>query len=145
MRPTVFLFFPRPYAFLHEMGLPSEAMQALVWFIIANIGFELGGVFYNAFLPDIAPPDKIGRISGFGWGLGYVGGLISMILALVLLVQTETPILGFSKDGAENIRAVCLLTAAWFAVFSIPMFLFVEEDKSKASPPGRRVLSNGRR
>ena len=138
---TVMLFFPRPYAYLAELGMPPEYTQALIWFIIANIGFELGGVFYNAFLPDIAPPDKIGRISGFGWGLGYIGGLISLILALVLLVQTDAPILGFATEGAENIRAVCLLTAAWFAVFAIPLFLFVEEDKSRASPPGRKIIA----
>ena len=80
---TVMMFFPRPYAYLQEIGMKPEAMQALIWFVIANIGFELGGVFYNAFLPDIAPSDRVGRISGFGWGLGYVGGLACLVLALV--------------------------------------------------------------
>jgi UMF1 family MFS transporter len=137
---TVMLFFPRPYSYLEALGLPSEALMALTWFVIANVGFELGGVFYNAFLPDIAPSDKIGRVSGFGWGLGYLGGLLSLVLSLVFLVQAEEPILGFSKEGLEHVRAVCLLVAAWFAVFAIPIFLFVEEDRSRASPPGRRVL-----
>jgi UMF1 family MFS transporter len=137
---TVALFFPRPYGHVASLGYPSEAMLALGFFIIANVGFELGLVFYNAFLPDIAPPDKIGRVSGFGWGLGYVGGLIALVLSLVLLVQTDNPIFGFSQEGAENIRAVCLLTAVWFAVFAIPLFLFVKEDRSKASPPNKRVL-----
>ena len=139
---TVMLFFPRPYAYLQEAGLQPEAMQALIWFVIANIGFELGGVFYNAFLPDIAPPNKIGRISGFGWGLGYVGGLLCLVVALVLLVQAENPILGFDTDNLENIRAVCLLVAVWFTVFSIPIFLFVKEDRGAASPPGSSILKD---
>jgi UMF1 family MFS transporter len=139
---TIMLFFPRPYLYLQELGLSSEAFQALIWFVIANIGFELGGVFYNAFLPDIAPPDKVGRVSGFGWGLGYIGGLICLVLSLVLFVQTDSPAFGFGKEAAENIRAVCLLVAVWFAVFSVPTFLFLKEDKSNASPPGRRVLSD---
>ena len=51
---------------------PGQISRALVGFVIANTAFELGMVFYNAFLPDIAPPGKIGRISGYGWGLGYL-------------------------------------------------------------------------
>ncbi|MFQ5674661.1 MAG: MFS transporter, partial [bacterium] len=55
--------------------VPGQVMKGLVLFVIANIGMEMGMVFYNAFLPDIAPQEKIGRISGYGWGFGYVGGL----------------------------------------------------------------------
>ena len=56
-------------------AMPGQVFKALFWFTVGNIAFEMGGVFYNAFLPDIAPPDRIGRISGYGWALGYVGGL----------------------------------------------------------------------
>jgi len=117
--------------------LPGQVVPALALFVVANVSFELGIVFYNAFLPDIAPPSKIGRVSGYGWGLGYVGGLIALVVALVTLVQPEVPWLGFSKEAGENIRATNLLVAIWFLVFCLPIFLFVREDRSRATPgPG---------
>jgi UMF1 family MFS transporter len=107
--------------------LPGQVMEALIWFVIGNIAFETGCVFYNAFLPDIAPPEKIGSISGIGWGLGYVGGLAAMFLAMVGLVNPELPWFGFSRELGQNIRATNLLVAVWFGLFSMPMFLFVKE------------------
>lgn len=120
---------------------PGMVTWAIALFVLANVGFELGQVFYNAFLPDLAPPSRIGRISGYGWGLGYVGGILALLVALFLLVQPEEPLFGLlTKDGYLHIRATCLLTAIWFAVFSIPMFLRVKEDKSEAGTGGRGVI-----
>ncbi|HRX19089.1 MAG TPA: MFS transporter, partial [Gemmatimonadales bacterium] len=87
------------------------------------------GVFYNAFLPVIASPARIGRVSGYGWGLGYVGGLVCMALALVGFVQPEVPWFGLSKEAGWNVRATNLLVAAWFLVFSVPLFLNVPERR----------------
>lgn len=112
--------------------MPGEVYKALFWFVIANIGFEMGSVFCNAYLPDISHSKNIGRISGYGWSLGYVGGLIALALAMLFLVQIDTPILGFGKGeeaAYENIRATNLLVAIWFALFSIPTFLFVRDRK----------------
>ena len=103
--------------------LPGEIYKALFWVVISNIGFEMGGVFCNAYLPDIAPKDKIGRVSGYGWSLGYLGGLIALGIGYVLLVSPENPIFGFSKELGENIRATNLMVALWFIVFSIPVFM----------------------
>jgi UMF1 family MFS transporter len=127
---TVGLFFPRP----------GQVALALTVFVLANVAYEMGGVFYNAFLPDIAPPHRIGRISGFGWGLGYVGGLACMVLALVGFVQPAVPWFGFATEHGENIRATNLLVAVWFAVFSVPIFLLVPEDRSRVSPPGSPII-----
>ena len=120
---TVFLYFV----------LPGQIMKALFWFIIANIAFEMGMVFYNAFLPDIAPQNKIGRISGYGWSLGYIGGLLALFIGLIGFVNPEIPWFGFSKEAGENIRATNLIVAVWFCVFSIPLFIWVKEDKSQIS------------
>lgn len=108
-------------------GTPHAVPLALTLFMAGNIGFELGMVFYNAFLPTIASPDRIGRVSGWGWGLGYVGGLGCMVLALVGFVQPENPWFGLSKVQGFNIRATNLLVAFWFGLFSLPLFLLVEE------------------
>jgi len=119
--------------------LPGQIAAALVLFVIANIAYEFGVVFYNAFLPDLAPANRIGRISGYGWGLGYIGGLIALALALIALIQPETPWFGFSKEAGENIRATNLLVAGWFVIFTIPFVLWVAEDKSEVSRSGRIV------
>ena len=123
-------------AALYGVGEGAVAW-ALTLFVISNIAFEMGMVFYNAFLPDIAPADRIGRISGYGWGLGYVGGLLALVLALVLMVQPEVPWFGLSKEGGEHVRATNLLVAVWFAVFSVPIFLWVREDRSAVSSSGK--------
>ena len=105
--------------------------------VIANVAFEFATVFYNAFLPDMAPPGRIGRFRASAWGLGYFGGLLALAFALVALVQPETPWFGFSTENGENIRATNLLVAAWFLVFSVPLLLWVPEDKSRVSVSGR--------
>ena len=115
---------------------PDQVVKALLFFTLANIAFEMGTVFYNAFLPDIAPPNRIGRTSGFGWSLGYVGGLSAMGLAMVALVEPTEPWFGFSRENGENFRATTLLVAGWFALFSLPIFLWVKEDKSAITRKG---------
>ena len=109
--------------------LPGEIYKALFWVIISNIGFEMGGVFCNSYLPDIAPRNKIGRISGYGWSFGYVGGLIALLIGYIFLVSPEVPVFGFSKELGENIRATNLMVGLWFLLFSIPVFLGVREKK----------------
>ncbi len=110
--------------------LPGNVIPALFWFILANVGFEMGGVFCNAYLPDIAPPEKIGRISGYGWSFGYVGGLLALGISYMLLIHPETPWFGFTKELGQNIRATSLLVAIWFAVFSLPTFIWVRENSN---------------
>ncbi|MDP6685104.1 MAG: MFS transporter [Candidatus Marinimicrobia bacterium] len=113
---SVMLFFAQP----------GEVMKALIWFVIANIGFELGGVIYNAYLPEIAPENKIGRVSGYGWSFGYVGGLLCLVVALVGFVNPEIPWFGFSKEAGEHIRATNILVAVWFGIFSLPLILILK-------------------
>lgn len=120
--------------------LPGQVLLALGLFVVANVAFELGEVFYNAFLPDIAPPERLGRVSGYGWGLGYIGGLLALGVALITLVQPEQPWFGFSTEAGENIRATNLLVAIWFVIFSLPLFLWVHEDKSRVSKGGRVLV-----
>ena len=124
--------------------MPGQVVAALVLFVVANIAYEFGTVFYNAFLPDIAPAGRIGRVSGLGWGVGYFGGLLALAVALVGFVQAENPWFGFSREAGENVRATNLLVAVWFLVFSLPLFFWVREDRSRASPAGR-VVADGMR
>jgi UMF1 family MFS transporter len=112
--------------------LPNAALVALVLYVIADWSFETGYTFYNAFLPTIASPARIGRVSGYGWGLGYIGGLVCMAIALVGFVQPEVPWFGLSKENGWNVRATNLLVAGWFLAFSLPLFLTVPERTAGA-------------
>jgi UMF1 family MFS transporter len=119
--------------------LPGHVMTALIVFIVANIAYEFSTVFYNAFLPDLTSHRNIGKVSGWGWGVGYIGGLLALVLALITLVQPDTPWFGFTTENGENVRATNLLVAGWFLVFSLPLLLFVHDDRSMRSPRGAVV------
>ena len=121
---TVLLFF---------MG-PGMALMAALLFVVANVGFEGANVFYNAFLPEISTSKNIGRISGYGWALGYVGGLVALVIALQM-VQSWLP-----EEGYLNVRSTNLLVAGWFAVFALPLFVVLRERGDvKEVEPGRYV------
>ncbi len=120
------LWFVRP--------TPDSIPLALVGIALATIGFEVGTVFYNALLPSVAPPGHIGRVSGWAWGLGYVGGIVCLGVLLVLFVQADRPLLGLDKEGAEHVRIAGPFSALWFLVFIVPLFLFVPEPKTERRP-----------
>jgi len=125
------------FSYLLYYPLQGDIFYSLLFFVIANIGFEMGGVFLNAYLPAIAPKDKIGRISGYGWSFGYVGGLIALCISFIFFVQPENPINPLTgellnKSSGEHIRIINVLIAVWLFIFSIPTFLFVKsKEKSK--------------
>ena len=114
----------------------SGQVQFALWtFIVANIAFEIANVFYNAYLPVLAPPQQIGRISGYGWSLGYVGGLACLIIGFFLLVKPEPPLFGLNAATGANVRATNLLVAGWFALFSLPLFVWVRDRVGRNRPP----------
>jgi len=106
---------------------PAYATWALVLVALSSVAFEFGMVFYNAMLPDLVGPGRVGRVSGWGWGLGYAGGLTCLVIALFGFVQAETPLLGVTREAAGHVRIVTPLAAAWFALFALPLFLFTPD------------------
>jgi len=124
------------FSFCLYFPTQGDVFNALLFFCIANIGFEMGGVFLNSYLPEIAPKDKIGRISGYGWSFGYVGGLIALALCYVLFMYPENPVNPITGklldlDTGENYRIINVFIAIWFAIFSIPTFLYVRDNRKK--------------
>ncbi|MFL1462119.1 MFS transporter [Roseococcus sp. DSY-14] len=97
------------------------ALWALACVGLATLCFELGTVFYNAMLPEVAPPERLGRVSGIGWALGYAGGLACLGLCLVLLVQPDPSPFGLDRARAEHVRATALLVAGWTLLFALPL------------------------
>ncbi len=118
---TALLWYVRPDA--------ADVPFALACVVIATVGFEVGLLFYNAMLPDVAPSAMLGRVSGWAWACGYAGGLISLLIALVFLVQADPVPFGLNKDQAEHVRATAILVAGWFAVFALPLFFMVKEER----------------
>lgn len=112
----------------------GRVVFALVAVGVGYFAFEMAIVFYNAMLPALAPPRLLGRISGWGWGLGYVGGLLCLALSLAL-VMPEVPPFGLDKAAAEPVRATAVLVALWFAIFSLPFFFLVPDTPATGVPP----------
>jgi UMF1 family MFS transporter len=100
--------------------------------VIATIGFELAQSQYNSMLSDVAPAHMLGRVSGWAWAMGYFGGLICLIIALLgfIGIGDKGGFLRVSSDNSLNIRATCLLAAVWYFIFAIPLFLCVS-DRTK--------------
>lgn len=124
---TAALWFAKPE--------PDSALLVLVLVALANIGFELGMVFYNAMLPGLAGWARMGRVSGWAWGLGYAGGLACLAAALFGLVQADPAPFGLDPAEGEPVRAVALLVAAWLVVFGWPLFVFTPEARLAGPPP----------
>ena len=116
---------------------PSYLWIALVLLAAGAVFQEFAVVSYNAMLPQVSTPDTIGRVSGFGWAMGYFGGIFLLLICYVGFIAPEVGWFGVSAAGGLNIRAVAVFSAIWFAVFATPVLLAVPE-----SPPGpqrRRV------
>jgi UMF1 family MFS transporter len=105
----------------------GQVPLALSIFVLAAVASELAMVFYNAMLPSIAPQQYLGRISGWGWGLGYAGGLACLLLALAGLIEPASSWFDLNRGEAEHIRATMLLAGAWILLFSAPLFLFTQD------------------
>ena len=120
---TALLFFP----------IKGQILFALILVVIANVNFELGGVFYNAYLPEIVSRKKIGRISGIGWGAGYLGGLLAMLVAMIGFVSGDDPWFGLKIETGEHIRATNILVAVWFFIFTLPAILYLKEKKVESA------------
>lgn len=112
---------------------PGTIALAMVLLVISNYGFSIGESFVASFLPDLGPPEALGRISGMAWGLGYLGGLGSTALVLFGLGQP-------SPDN-DAVRWAGPITAAWFALAAVPTFVWLKDrGRPKALPPGQTLL-----
>ena len=116
---------------------PSYLWIALVLLATGAVFQEFAVVSYNAMLPQVSTPETVGRVSGFGWAMGYFGGIFLLLICYVGFIAPDVGWFGVTSAGGLNIRAVVVFSAIWFAVFAIPVLMAVPE-----SPPGpkrRRV------
>ena len=102
-------------------------MLGLVLLIIGNIAFEFASVSNNAMLTQISTPQNIGKVSGFGWGMGYIGGIVLLGILLVGFIFPDVGWFGVTAEHGWNVRVAMVVSALWFAVFAIPVMFAVPE------------------
>ena len=101
--------------------------MAVFFYVLATIGFASGNVFYDALLPGLASEERVDAVSSLGFGLGYLGGGLLFLVNVFMYLKPE--IFGI-PDGATAIKLSFLSVAVWWAVFTIPLILFVPEPKN---------------
>jgi MFS transporter, UMF1 family len=104
---------------------------------LSSIFFELASVSYNALLTQVSTPATIGRVSAFGWAMGYLGGIVLLLAVYIGFISGDGGALEVPTGDGLNIRMVALVAAGWFLVFAIPMFVVVPELPARAQLPAR--------
>ena len=108
------LFFVRP--------APGYLWLGIVLLGVGNIFFELASVNYNAILNHLASKDRIGAVSGLGWGMGYLGGIVLLLILYVALVG-PSPLFSFPAGSGMGVRVAMLVSAAWFGLSALPVLI----------------------
>lgn len=132
---------------------PNGVVIALCAFAIGTLLIEIATVFNNAMMPQLVPPTHIGRLSSFGWALGYASGLVSLVIVLGFLAASPdsgktllgfTPLFGLDPASWEGDRASGPFSALWYIVFVFPLFLFVPDadQRQKLGPAIRNGLAD---
>jgi UMF1 family MFS transporter len=108
----------------------------MLFYILAEVGYRAGQVFYNGILPEIASPGEIGRVSGNGWAIGSLGGIVCLLIVL--------PIIILFKGSDIPVRLAMVITAVFFAASTIPTIVWIK-DRATAQklPPGENYLAIG--
>lgn len=127
---TAALFFVRP----------GDVWLGVTLLVLSNYGFAAGESFAGAFLPDLGPPEDLGKISGFAWGIGYFGGLVSTALVLALIEPGGGP----TNPDNPSLPFIGPVTAAFFLLAGIPTFLLLKErGTAQTLPAGETMFKIG--
>jgi UMF1 family MFS transporter len=122
---------------------PAAEDAVLLWIllciVIATVAAEFSIVFNNAMLPALVNREHLGRLSGYAWALGYLGGLVSLAVVLGGFSLTDTPLFGLDKSIHQHDRIVGPMTAIWIIVFVLPLFLFTPDTKASGLSYGDAV------
>jgi UMF1 family MFS transporter len=111
----------------------GDIFIGMLFFILAEIGYRSGQVFYNSLLPEISTPEDMGRVSGNGWAIGSLGGILCLVIILPAIMFTE---------GNLMVRLSLPFTAVFFALSSIPTFLWIRERaEPQVLPPGKNLIT----
>lgn len=113
---------------------PAYLWVGLGLLAVGSVVSEIAGVNYNATIDQVATGKTVGRVSGFGWGMGYLGGIIVLLLLYFLLIKPDVGLFGVTDEGASDIRVSMLLCGLWTLVFTIPAFLVLRDRDRERAP-----------
>ena len=135
------------YLFAGTIGLMFFVAPSSDFFVFGLVLLAAGGIFfefatvnYNSMLNEVARPHERGKISQFGWGLGYIGGIILLVMALWIIQFGGAELLGIPDTDALSVRVVMIISMFWVIIFSIPLMLKVPEAKPIAGTENEGVL-----
>tara|TARA_B100000686_G_scaffold308273_1_gene349147 strand:+ start:6 stop:1238 length:1233 start_codon:yes stop_codon:yes gene_type:complete len=129
---TALLWFSKPSQ--------SYLLYTLVIVGIANLFYELSLIFYNSLLKNISTSTNLGKSSGFGFALGYIGGILILLISIKFFINNDNLPFGLTTEESQNIRAIALLVSVWFLIFSIPFLFFIIKEKKRKIE--KKVSSN---
>ena len=109
---------------------PNYILFTLIIFFVSNYCYEVGSIFYNSLLKKCSNENDIGKTSGFGFALGYIGSVPIILLVLYLFVLPERDPFGLDKNNFEHIRFIPIVVALWFLFFSLPMIYYFKKKIS---------------
>jgi len=118
---------------------PGALALAVVFIVLSNFFFSVGENLIAAFLPELADAKAMGRVSGWGWAFGYLGGLVSLGISLVYITWAQ----GQGQPGSQFVPVAMVITAVVFAACAVPTFAFLREraqPQPKMQDPWARVL-----
>ncbi len=121
---------------------PGDVWLGVFVFVLSNAALESSFAMYNAFLPEIASREEMGRVSGFGWALGYVGSTLSLLVSLAVIGKPEW--FSLSTENFLPVRTSMIMVAVWWGLFAIPTFLWLKERALRQKlPPGGSYIQVG--
>lgn len=129
------LYFVRPDPAFLWLGLGILAVASLVG--------EIANVNYYALIDEVSTSENVGRVSGFGWGLGYLGGIVALLVLNFGFIAPEVGLFGVSDADGIDIRVSMLVCGVWILVFTIPTFVALR-DRPRASVPGVGIAESYR-
>lgn len=130
------LFFIQAKASFLVLGLALLGLGIVVSDVASSL--------YNGLLDEVAPPGKVGRVSGLGWGMGYLGGIVALLVIYLAWIRPEVGLFGVTSTNGMDIRVSMLFCAAWIALMTLPTFVVLRDPPHPASDsrgPRRRGLA----
>lgn len=114
---------------------PGAVAWAVVFIIVSNVAYAIGENLVAAFLPELARPEALGKVSGWGWSLGYFGGILALGISLAWVMTAESR----GSTTSLAVPGTMIITAVIFALAALPTFLLLRERAQPALVPGARA------
>lgn len=120
------MFFVLPDAGDALLGVPKYLLLGLVLLAVGSIANEIAGALYNSLIDEVASESTVGRISGFGWGMGYLGGITALLLLYFGFIK-QPSLFGTTSAEAMGIRVSMVVCMIWQFVFTVPTFVTLRD------------------